>query len=600
MLSLQASLPLNKPSFTLGLLISFALLSACSSPAQQRNKDGSLAEDDDPTALLDDPVNLPKSRKATVKAQDDASYMLPQAGQKPGMPIDGKFEGWDAKSLKTFTDKSLVELGPQFWSGPDDLSMRVGLKSDDSFVYLWLEVKDDVVIEQDDERGNPVDAVVVWLRDPKLESMFSSLPDGVSVDRDIVTEIALAFSPSGRVRLLESQGQELPDGVVWSESFKTPTGYGVEVALRAEVFPFVASMPLAQMAFRVEALDGDEPKRLGVQSRMSMLPRKGAEAPRFALTDLGGMLPSWPVDGVPGRADGLGLWRRKADKKSWAYTSYEVLPKHWVYMDELSGLEQQLKKQDIFQKVCNKARFDASMLEAYRSISDKHRAGLFLCSARKLNGRCPDQAQSRLFWVHMARKDDLWELKQSVEVFSEPMSQCADAPVDGELFRRSFATFPLDFAGSMIWAIGWKEEQRASGYYAQADKVAILNLARKEQQLVGEVSPQQITAEEDTRSLSEVKIYFVELDDEPGFDICEIERVQEQTCRSLNAQCQTRANGTSTLTHVKTWSPAKGAFEPYLLSKHPLCTHDFSLDKQAGYMLMHLGNRIGLLPSAKE
>lgn len=577
-------------------LLTLALLftCACSSQDHAQKKD---AADEDPTALLDAPVNIKKNNKDKVIPQDGDKAMMPQAAKAPAMPIDGKFDGWDASSLKTFTNKDLVELGAPFWDGADDLSMRVGVKSDADFVYFWLEVKDDKVIEQDDERGQPVDAIVLWLREPKLEAMFANMPEGVSVDRDVVTDLAIAFSPTGRAQLLGDKSAQLTSGVVWSEGFRTATGYGVEVAVRAEVFPFVATLPMPELAFRVEALDGDEPKRLGVQSRMSMLPRKDSEAPRYALLSLGGLLPSWPVEGVPGRADGLGLWRRHKDK-TWRYTPYEVLPRHWVYMNDMAPFEKQLGQQDLFKTVCNKARFDSTLLEAYRSISDKHRVGLLRCAQRPVNNKCPDQSQTRLFWVHMSRKDDMWELKTELEVFTEPMNQCADSAANGELFRDKFTIYPLDFASSYIWAVGWQEEQRASGYYAQASKIAILNVGRKVKPLVGELTPYSLTAEDNTRTLSEVKVYLTELDDVKGYDICEIEKLQEQTCRSLNSQCQTREHGQSKLTHVKTWSPTMNSFEPYLYSKHPLCTHDFTLDKQPGYMLVHLGSRIGMLPSA--
>ena len=572
--------------------------SACSTPSA-RPTGASLDEDqDDASSLLDDPVKVDQARLDKARQANQPVTLIPKAAAKPSMPIDGKLEGWDASTFKVFSGKEHVELGEAFWSGPQDLSLRVGVKSDGAFLYFWIEVKDDLVLDQDDERGQPIDALVLWLRDPKLEAMFRQLPEGVSVDRDITTDVALAISPSGRVRLLEPRGQ-LVDGAVWASSFKTKDGYGAEIAVRAEVFPFVSSFPLPEVAFRVEAFDGDDAARPGVQSRLSMLPRRGQESPRFAVVPASSMLPAWDADGVAGRADGLGLWRRQPDKK-WSYTSYEVLPRHWSYLDDRSSLAQELLKQDTMREVCAKARFDVELLEAYRSMSDKHRVGLWRCAARKVQGKCPAQAETRLFWVHMTREGDRWALKSQIQVFAEPMPQCADSPVPGELFRHQFAAFPLDFAGPSIWAVGWREEQRGEGYYSEARRAVILNVARPSQHQVGEVAPMSLVAEGSTRTVSDVKVYFTELDDEPGMDICELERVEEQSCRGLNAQCQARRHGTSVLTHVKTWSPKKGAFEPYLLSKHPSCTHDFSLNNRRGYMLMHLGDRLGLLPSERE
>lgn len=575
------------------LTFGLCLVMACSSSSEHTKKTTTKAAQE--KDLLDEEVNIKRKRVMRTRKSSNTTMVLPKAPAKPSMAIDGKFEGWDAKSLRVFGGKGSVETGEAFWSNNDDASMRIGVKADQGFAYFWLEVKDDVILEKDVNK-TPVDGIVLYIKDPRLDTTLAALPKGIKKNTQITTETALVFNPSGRTRLYPSNSAEYPSGTVYTEAFRTKKGYGVEVAIKLELLSHVSTLPLEKLAFRVEMLDGDEKNRPGTQTRLSMFPRKANEAPQYARFQAG-MLPHAPIKAIPSRPDGLGYWSRGA--KQWSYTSFEVMPKYWFYMTDTSAMETMLKKQDLYKTFCNKARFDPTLIEGYQSRSGNHQVGLLVCAAREVKNACPDKAQSRVFWVHLHKDEGTWGIKRQVEVFPKAMPQCLNKPVKNEAFRGQFAMFPLEFLGPHTWAIGWTERQEADNYLATAKKVAIFHTKRTKAQ-IAELTPERVVSDELTRTISTAGAYFVEIDGNSGHDICEIEVLDEQVCRKFNGQCKTRKHGRSKLTHIKMWSKSKQSFEPYMLSKHKNCPHNFDFSKSDGYMLIHLGNRIGLLPSPED
>ena len=167
-------------------------LSACSTTASAERVEvtDETPTQDEAADLLDAPVDVADieaakaARRAELQEEQGADYLIPLASSpEPLVKIDGDAEGWNLREAKVFKDKRYVEDGVSLWSGSKDASMRVAVRSDDSFVYFWVEVRDDVVISEDDGSGDPVDGVIIWLRDPNLERMVSQLPDGTDARR---------------------------------------------------------------------------------------------------------------------------------------------------------------------------------------------------------------------------------------------------------------------------------------------------------------------------------------------------------------------------------------------------------------------------------
>ncbi len=576
-------------------LATLALLTACSSAKPAARADREDAPGEDAEALLEREVKL--DPKQAARAQAEVAFTLPKPPPDPAISVDGKFDDWQASDLRSFQGKPLLEDGPSFWRGDADLSFKVGVKADAAFVYFWIEVRDDVVIRQDDARGKPVDAVTVWLRDPGLSTLKDVLPEGVRVDSGLVTDLALVISPTGRVRRGDERAGGLPSGVVYAEAFDTPTGYGVELAVRAELFPQVSTFPLQELAFRVDVSDGDEPERLGVQTRMSMLPQRGADAPRFAIYHTPGLLPHLETSGdAPPRAKSLGFWVR--GDASWSFSSYEVTPKHWRFMHDMKDFGAQLQRVDALQEVCNAARTDRALLEAYQSSSGNHRVGLVTCASREVDDTCPDDAQTHVYWVYMQQQDGQWRVRQHLPVFPEPLPQCSNsAPDQGPVLSR-FTIFPLDFIDPATWAVGWYKRHEVSDYLEEAEEVAILHVKRPNNPMSARLAAYRIVADGEERTEQTSRIYFTPVDEVEGVDICQLERIHEQSCARFNTQCKTRPHGRDMLTHTKLWEPRAQRFEHYELSKHPNCRGDLDFTKRDAYMLVHIGQRIGLMTAS--
>jgi hypothetical protein len=589
-----------RTSLLLVLLAPLALSAACGGSEKQVKKEKPPTISNSDADLLDTPVDNSAARaraKQARAATSETMVVLPQAPDKPTLSMEPDPKSWDGldKQARVFKDKGAIEDGAGFWQGPQDASLRLALRSDAGFVYFWLEVRDDVLVDKDSQDGAPSDGVIVWLRDPRLETMLRSLPTGVEVDRSVSPEVALLVTPNGRVVRWDAKGESYPEDSVHTQQVRTKDGYIVVLAVRPDVFPSLLNIPVEEVAFRVEVLDGDDEARPGYQTKLSMLPERDDDSPRYAIYKANGLLPKLQPTGEPARVNGLGFWTR--GEKGWTHTSYEVVPQHWFFMNDTTEFEASLRKADVFKKFCPNARFDIHLMDAYSSRSGKHRVGLMMCAARKVKERCPKDAKSRVFWVHMKPEGSEWRVEEQVDVFSDGLSQCYEAASSKDApYLGSLSMLPLDFINTSTWAIGWQRQLRSDDLIEQLDGVSLLNL-KAEPPLVGDTQVYRSVAQGDERVQSRFQVYFTEVDDEAGIDICEIEQLEEQTCARLGAGCKTNAHRNTILSHSKMWSEDKQLFEPYMLSKHPHCKADYSFQRTEGYLLMQLNGRLALIAS---
>jgi hypothetical protein len=571
-------------------LLTLFTLSACSGSSANTSPDYEKEGSQD---LFANDRDIPRRVRKVKPAVVQPEMVIPQAVKEPSMEIDGKQDGWKKDDFKVFAAPNNVEMGKAYWKGPKDASLRVGVRTDGNFVYFWLEVKDDTVVLKDNAKGIPTDGIVLYLADPRLKDILNALPSDLRSGKDVVGETAIVFNPQGRTRLYPSNSTNYPDGSILTESIKTEQGYGVEVAIKAELLPNVSSFPMENIAFRVEQLDGDEPKRPGTQTRISMFPAKRGEQERMARAQVN-LLPHRKIKAAPVRPDALGFWSR--DETSWSYTSFEAMTKSWFHLPDTTKLKAAIKGQAKFDSVCNPAQYNAVVMESYASRTGANQAGLVMCSARDVEGKCPDSSTSKVFWVQAKRKADAWEIVRAVDVFPKALPQCTTQAVAGELMRSNFSLLPMHVLGNNVWAVGWQEKQNLEDYRWDARKIALFQTHTKPT-MIAELTPSKILAEQDSRSMSTAHTYLIDVDAEEGLDICEIEDVNEQSCRRFDAQCKTREHGQSRLTHVKLWSDEKDTFVSHLMSKHKGCPHGLKFKDTSGYMLTYLGDRIGLIPS---
>lgn len=548
-----------------------------------KRKDVSLLPAEDDTAMLEEPVL--RKTASTAPGKEEALF-IPMAGAEMSLEIDGDRGDWSGFKSRSFDDSDAIIDGRRDWKGGKDASMEVSAHADANYFYLLVDVRDDTIL------SGGQDAVHLWLRDPKLEQIMSSLPKGVSVEDDLTHDLGITILPDGSFSVI---GEELdiPKGAVTLSTSTRRGGWLLEAAIAIEVMPFIASLPLSELAFRVDLHDGDKKSKRGAQTIMSMLPYERDDRPRFALLATPeGLAPHLDARGIVARADGVGYWRRESEH--WQFNSLEALPKIWRAVSDTSEFFKDLDEP----LTCPSRDQQLLTLEAYTTRSARHRIGLVLCSARTTRkGSCPKDAQTELFWVHLARDDSgAYTTKRRISVFEKPLPQCRTEAVKGELLRDHFSTLPLDFVNANIWAVSWRERLDDSTYAYVRHAVQLLSA--KTGELMGDVHP-LLEREDDGKERVETitMSYFTEVDDVEGLDICEVERLLEQDCASYQRGCTTRSRGSSVMTHISLWAPENEQFERYVERRHKGCPSKFDLSQREGYLLFHTGSRVGLLPS---
>ena len=577
------------------LLIALIGLVACKTSDTKGVDPFAAADEEDEASLLDEPVENKRARSApTGKGKataDEAVMMLPDPPAEMAITVDGEVDDWGGAKVRSFDRSRFVAEGSQFWSGSDDAGFTVGVQADAGHIYFRVDVRDDKVMDAESAEVM-ADGIIIWLRDPALENIVDSLPDSVRRAKSVQPELAILFTPDGQFWRYDHKDGTLYRTGIDAVTKKTDQGYRLEAALTLGVLQQVAKLPTDKAAFRVEVMDGDEPDRRGEQTRMSMLP-DGA-GPRFALLRTGGWLPYEEARGQPTRPGALGRWQL-ADGV-WRFESFEVVPTHWLVMEDVSGFDKALANSKALSELCPAATSERTLIEAYQSRSGRHRAGLVMCGTRAPRGQCPKDAVSHLYLVHLKPTKQGWELTRGAEVSADPLKQCADhARPDGDLYT-DFALFPMEVVGSRVWGVGWTKLYEGSAEKLRHSGVWFVD-PTSQKPFLGEAQTERIHAWDRQRTVSKSRVYLTPVDDKKGLDVCEVEHLEKQQCRSFDRGCSPIEDSDTVRNTIKTWVPQKGRFESYFLSKHKRCSGDIDLAKRKGYMILQQPGRLGLLAS---
>lgn len=575
-------------AFTMALV-----MASCSTSKNARNT--APADEMSDEDILDEEVT---PTDVDQKPTSDDLLSLPTPSESPAIELDGENSDWEDKALRAFDKKTSVQSGKRFWKSKKDASLKLGARADEGWVYFWLEAADDKVIEEDDENGDPVDGIVLWLRDPNLESLLTQLPAGVELEEEVTSEIALLFTPDGQVRRFDGAADDVQHDAIQSAPFVKKGGWGVEVAIRLEALPFAFNLPMSDVAFRVDMLDGDDPKRLGIQTTFTMLPTAANEPAKFARLSTPGLLPHHEARGALDRPEGFGYWSQ--DGAQWTYNSLEVQPRYWKYVKDPTEFAEIIKENKVFSRICNKATYDQRLTAVMSSRSDKHRVGLFVCASREVEGECKSGAKARIFWVHLRDdREEGWTLENAMEMTEKgPLTQCISSAPANEAYLDGLSMIPLDVIDTNLWVIGWRKTLEQDDYTAKLHGAWLFNA--KQQHLFNDIITYKSVADGNEREFATTSPFFIEVDKVQGYDLCEVEHLREQHCQAHNQRCETYGAGESKQVFMRMWVPKAKGFEPYMLATHPMCKGDLTFNERKGYLLVHTGSKLGLIPSAKN
>ncbi len=519
--------------------------------------------------------------------------MISAASATLSRTIDGDGDDWDLSRARTYKTRDDIEFGQEFWTGPTDASFRVALHADENYLYFLVEVIDDNVILSPPQ--NPVDAVKIWLRDPQLERLSNQLPESYQAQNPVRYDTFLTITPDGQ-KYIDRPDGTVPTNAVTTASRTHANGYSLEIAIPIEAMPQVSAFPLTEIAFRVELLDGDDPARRGPQTALSMLPDTRENAPRFALfsTEL---LPHFPLSETSAPQNVLGWWRQLDN--TWHFEPLEAVASYWQPLEELPAARTLISTTTMLPKPCQEARNDITLLDAYQSSTGKHRVALLLCGPTPETGQCPQKSESQLVWTHLVPEGDGWLVRKAVPVFENPLSQCGLQPASKQPFTRQFSMTPLAAISPSLWAVGWHKSEHNLHEHIDSTGITLID-AQASTGRVGELHPQRTSAKQQGRTLRKSQVFFTELDDKPGLDVCEIEMSEDQECTDFNTECITPDHSKNTICLIKTWNDPARKFEPYLFSKHPRCTPSTRFEQVEGFMLLYINQRFALLPAQSK
>ncbi|MBA2664180.1 MAG: hypothetical protein H0U74_17950 [Bradymonadaceae bacterium] len=578
----------------LALVPALLLFSACKSTPTVNPFD-SVDQKSTEADLLDEPVvvvSREQSARARQPRPSETAVMMPEAPDDLTRQIDGDPADWDLSKARAFNQKQYVESGAEFWTGAADASFRIAAHSDEGYLYFFVEVTDDQVITRSPQA--PMDAVVIWLRDPRLERLLASLPANFRRNEVLRSETAITITPDGKIARFGS-GPPLDPSVVIAAASPRANGYNIEIAIKLEVLPQVGAIPLSEIAFRVEVLDGDDEARKGPQTHLSMLPETGDDSPRYALLGVE-LLPHRPLTGQMPRVDALGAWELVA--AGWQFKSLETTSGHWTIMEDLKSTQEAVTDTSALPEACRQQRNDVSLLEAFQSANGQTRVGLFMCGPNPDTGRCPNTARTDLVWVHMVPESGAWSVRRAISVFDEPLAQCVFKGADGEPVHQGFSMFPVSALSPSRWAVGWSSRHHLRDERIEETGVNFVD-PQSSSGRVGQVRTARSSSMRERRTVQRSQVFLTQIDDVAGLDICEVETSEDQECTNFDTGCRTHPHGTSVQTLIKTWNPKAIRFESYLQTKHARCTSSTRFEQVDGFMLIHANQRLGLIPTRK-
>ncbi|WP_158542433.1 sugar-binding protein [Lujinxingia litoralis] len=547
------------------------------------------------TDILDAPTQAPRRAVERPTAEPDELYMIPEASAQTSRTIDAVPEGWDLSKLRAFDTRTNLIAGSGRWTGPEDASFKATVDADEGFIYFWVEVSDDVLV--DSHPQDLLDGVVISLRDPQLDTLLNSLPATLRNTLEARADAAFAITPSGQIARYRSS-HPLDARDVQAATRQTEGGYVLEVALGMGALPYIAAMPLGDIAFRIEVLDTDDARATRPEKHLSMFPSGDDQAPLFAVFDTGGLLPREAPQAGPPRFDALGAWHR--GDQGWRFQPFEYIPQTWRVIEDLRQVAGQVIDKDPLPRICTAADREMWLVEVYEDRARNNRIALVLCGSAATNARCPNDATTQLVWAHMRPEDDqMWRIDRSFEVFETPLNQCPfERAGDGPLYS-NFSLLPLNVIDAAMWAVGWQMRHDLPRQLRHESGIVFID-SRASSPNVGNVQLARVDAANTARTLASSRVYLANLDDVEGYDICEIEELDNQQCQGFQQGCETTARGSERIPHVKTWAPEAHRFERYLLTNHPNCRASTGFDTIEGFKILQVGNRLGLLPTPKS
>jgi hyaluronoglucosaminidase len=216
--------------------------------------------------------------------------------------LDGNFAKWESGPIYRLDESGQVHLGAKLWKGPHDLSARVALAWDASYLYVGVDVVDPELYQPFFARGiENGDTFALILETGFRKNFFSTEPTG--------DEYELYFSPgdfAGVKPSIFSDEDYLPPRPqphdymqeIYAAWKKTARGYSGDIAIPVTFFEGgkLAGGYEVGLAFSAAKVlqatrpgDTEDPERIVLQSKRDHLfrvtTRNPSSFPRLVLTD---------------------------------------------------------------------------------------------------------------------------------------------------------------------------------------------------------------------------------------------------------------------------------------------------------------------------
>ncbi len=567
----------RSPLLALGIL--FGALVGCSSAPSSDfdpfDTDAPSASDaaDDQDGDAPQRQSPPPGDRATTASPDDAP------SSTPGRAVDGTGDGWDTLDLRSFDDEDHVVEGRHRWQGPDHLSFHAAVDTDDNHLYLIVDV------HTDDVDPN-ADAVELRLRDPGLDDMINDLPTLLQERFSLDYELTFSVAPDGSLSPLD--GSSLATDAIHTAGVSTVDGYRIEAAVSVDAFPYLRAFPLDALGFRLDVVTD--------HVRMSAATRSDG-TPRYALYRDANLHPAHPPQKSPPRDDAIAVWQRQGTK--WSFRSLEFLSPRWTHLGQNPEIVNSLVDAEAFPASCDPAEDDIRLVDAYEHRDGDLRTALWLCGTSADNAPCPDHATSDLLWSTIEPySSDQWIISEAFSVLQSPFDQCPLETADDGPLAQDFSMLPLDLIGPDVWAIGFHRHRQTSNHFFE-DTQAVLVDPGASNPILTRLTLDHTDATNQHRSLERGRIYLTDLNDQEGLDICQVDELIDQSCRSLMEDCQTRDRSHETMSVARLWNPDTHQFEDYPLAQHPQCRGSTNADSIDGYQLLLIDRRLGLIEATR-
>jgi hypothetical protein len=226
-----------------------------------------------------------------------SAYRLPQSPN-----LDGDFSKWESGPMYRLNESAQVAAGAKLWKGPHDLSARVALAWDASFLYVGVDVNDPDLYQPFFPRGiQNGDTVVLRLEAAFRKNFFAKEPTG--------DEYTLYFSPgnfAGVEHSIFSDEDYLPPRPqphdymqeIYTAWKKTGSGYSGDIAVPvtffeggkfAEGYELGLEFGVTKVIRPAKPTDAQDLERIVLQSKKDHLFRTSdknpSSFPRVVLTE---------------------------------------------------------------------------------------------------------------------------------------------------------------------------------------------------------------------------------------------------------------------------------------------------------------------------